>query len=120
MSKKLDAPSSQRRLEEQRLIENALGAMSDEELVDLRSTAHRLKHLPFMRLVEALFAQTEERGRGEATPTGTETREHNFAGESSEGCQSDFLRTLFTQIERVLAVRRHGEGETTHQNESNE
>ena len=86
------------------VIERALSGMSAEDLVDLRTTAHRLKHLPFTRLVEALFSQSADRGEDGAD--GRErNQEHNFAGELSGDCQSEFVRDLFRQIEQALAAK---------------
>ena len=46
------------------VIESARTRISTAQLIDLRRTAHRFKHLPFTRLVEALFFQTKDRGDG--------------------------------------------------------
>ena len=88
------------------VIEGALAGMSAAELIDLRTTAHRLKHLPFTRLVEALFSQAAsrtEKGGEDGDPNG----EYNFAGEESERSGSEFVRELFGMIERALATKTH-------------
>ena len=78
--------------------------MSTAELLDLRTTAHRLKHLPFIRLVEALFSQTAARNDG-SMEEGDCTLEYNFAGEQEGRAQSEFVRDLFRQIEAALATK---------------
>ena len=88
------------------VIESALAGMSDAELIDLRTTAHRLKHLPFTRLVEALFSQAASRTEG-GREDGDSNREYNFAGEESEHSASEFVRELFRMIERALAAKKH-------------
>lgn len=78
--------------------------MSAPELVDLRTTAHRFKHLPFTRLVEALFLQSRDRGE-DGAEKGAGSQEHNFAGDSSEHCHSGYVRTLLQQIEEAIAAK---------------
>lgn len=78
--------------------------MSAAELVNLRTTAHRLKHLPFTRLVEALFSQAAARSEGSAEERDCNP-EYNFAGEQNEHSRSEFVRELFRQIERALATK---------------
>ena len=78
--------------------------MSTAELLDLRTTARRLKHLPFTRLVEALFSQAADRSQASGEG-GDGVLEHNFAGEDTKHCQSEFVRELFRQIERALATK---------------
>ena len=88
------------------VIDRALAGMSATELIDLRTTAHRLKHLPFTRLVEALFSQAAsrtEKGGEDDDPD----REYNFAGEESERSESEFVGKLFGMIERALATKTH-------------
>ncbi len=83
------------------MLRRALATMSIGQLVELKSTAHRLKHLPFTRLVNVLFTEAaDDRARAER-----ESHKHNFASESAEECRSVFLRDLFEEIERALAPR---------------
>ena len=86
------------------VIERALAGMFVAELVDLRMTAQRFKHLPFTRLVEALFLQSRDRGEG-SVEKGAESQEYNFAGDSSEHCRSEYVRTLLQQIEEAIAAK---------------
>ncbi len=88
---------------ERAIIERALSGMSGPELIDLRTTAHRLKHLPFTRLIEALFSQDAARGE-DRVEGGDRGQVHNFAGEAGGHCQSNFVRDLFRQIEEALAT----------------
>lgn len=87
------------------VIERALHGMSEAELVDLWTTAHRLKHIPFTRLIEALSSQAADR-RGNRVPGGDRDRKYNSAGEGGGHCPSEFVQDLFRQIEDALATKR--------------
>ena len=87
------------------MLRSALATMSTEQLIELRSTAHWLKHLPFSRLVAVLFAEAADSPMSDSARTEHEPTKHNFAGESAEECRSVFLRDLFGEIERVLVER---------------
>lgn len=91
--------------EDQKLLRNALSGMTTEQLMNLRKTAHRLKHLPFTRLVEVLFLEAEDWGEGNTEGPGRNLPEHNFAGESTNECHSNFLSDLFMEIERAMDSR---------------
>ncbi len=94
--------SSAHRQANQTMLRHALATMSVEQLVEVKSTAHRLKHLPFTRLVNVLF--TEAADDRDQLRSEHESPKHNFAGESAEGCRSVFLMDLFDEIERALAL----------------
>ena len=86
------------------VIERALAGMSAAELIDLRTTAHRLKHLPFTRLMEALFSRRRI-AREKGCVDGDRDREYNFAGEESEHCQSEFVQELSGRSSDALATK---------------
>lgn len=87
------------------MLRRALATMSSEQLDELKSTAHRLKHLPFTRLVEVLFTEADEEPGNDPVHTEHKSPKHNFAGDSAGECRSDFLRDLFEEIDRALALR---------------
>ena len=105
MNQNSSEDASDDRKANQTMLKSALATMSTEQLIELRSTAHRLKHLPFSRLVAVLFAEAVDSPMSDPGCTEHEPPKHNFAGESPEECRSEFLRDLFGEIERALVER---------------
>lgn len=103
----------------QKMLRSALATMSTQQLIELKSTAHRLKHLPFTRLVAVLFAEAADLPLSDPDHTGPEPTKHNFAGESAEECRSMFLRDLFGEIERALVERAQSDESRSDENAQN-
>lgn len=93
---------------ERATIATALSGMTTAQLVELRTAARRLQHLPFSELMTALFEH--DAGFGERTDeggvAGARLREEPFSGyHARASSHSKFMVELFKQIEWVLAAK---------------
>ena len=89
----------------------ALSGMTVDQLVELRATARRLQHLPFPRLVNALFNQELEEsasGRQKSATAARLCEEATVTYGTPQPSPSKFMDELFAQIERILAARATG------------
>ena len=97
---------------ERATIARALSAMSVAQLLDLRTTAHRFKHLPFARLMDALFRQEadrERRAREQPNSYWKIDEEQNLVCDPREPARSKFVEELFGLIDHALAAKEASE-----------
>ena len=104
--------SSEHRRVSREVIRAALNGMTMAQLSDLKSTALRFRHLPFPRLVEALFMQQAERDAATThDPESSKAHEHDFSDGCIRDSESTFVRELLEEIERTLECKRATSGE---------
>ena len=90
----------------------ALSGMTAAQMIELRTTARRFQHLPFPRLVRALFEQDAVSDEGDGLELGSDSqprKEPIFADNAGVSRRSRFMDELFTQIERALASKTTGD-----------
>ena len=93
------------------VIEVALRGMSDAELRALRTAAHRLKHLPFVRLVNVLLTEGMDAKLDDRDSCESKQIDHDFADGSTDRCGSRYTEDLLKRIDAEIRSRSEGGSE---------
>lgn len=83
-------------------LKATLRTMSVGQLRELRSTIVRLKHLPFTKLTEVLFTESQQPSTEQANTSRVQEDSPTFAYEFRGHCESEATRTLFEDVEAIL------------------
>lgn len=87
------------------VIESVLRGMSGAELRDLRTAAHRLKHLPFARLVNVLLTEGMDARLDDRDSSESKQVDHDFADASTDRCASPYTEDLLKRIDIEILSR---------------
>lgn len=96
---------------DRKTLKTALRTMSVDQLRRLRSTIIRLKHLPFTKLTEVLFTESQD-----AEPTGSRSGRVQedapaFATEFRGHYESEATHSLFEDVEAILKAKEENAGQ---------
>ena len=89
-------------------LKTALHTMSVDQLRRLRSAIVRLKHLPFTKLTEVLFTESQEPGTKDSHSGRVQEDAPSFASEFRGHCESEATRSLFEDVEAILKAKEEG------------